>query len=302
MVGSEWERRARLRPADAAPAQRLPSWLRRPLAPSAAAREVKRTLRELQLHTVCEEARCPNLPECFGQKTATFMILGEICTRACSFCAVTHGKPAPPDPHEPEHLASAAAALGLRHVVVTSVDRDDLPDRGAGHFVAVVRALRARLPGATLELLTPDFAGRIEQAVELLGPEPFDVFNHNLETVPRLYRRVRPGADYHRSLELLAAMKRRAPEKRTKSGIMLGHGETLDEVRRLMDDLRQHQVDDITFGQYLRPSLAHLEVAEYVRPEVFEQLHHEARARGFVHAASGPFVRSSYHAGDALQP
>jgi lipoic acid synthetase len=276
---------------------RKPEWIR-VKAPSAGSRfhDIKRILREQKLHTVCEEASCPNIGECFGKGTATFMILGDLCTRRCPFCDVGHGRPLPPDPDEPAHLGETIAALGLRYVVITSVDRDDLRDGGAGHFVACIRAVRERSPATTIEVLVPDFRGRLDRALAVLDGAPPDVMNHNLETVPRLYRAARPGADYANSLELLRAFKARHPGVPTKSGLMVGLGETDEEILGVMRDLRAHDVDMLTIGQYLQPSAHHLPVLRYVPPETFRLYEREAQAMGFVHAACGPMVRSSYHA------
>ncbi|MBI4754844.1 MAG: lipoyl synthase [Betaproteobacteria bacterium] len=258
--------------------------------------KVKNALRENRLHSVCEEANCPNIRECFSHGTATFMILGDICTRRCPFCDVGHGRPQPPDPEEPAHLARTIAALGLRYVVITSVDRDDLRDGGAGHFARCIRAVRESSPTTRIEVLVPDFRARMDVALEILAATPPDVMNHNLETVPRLYRQARPGADYTHSLELLRAYKARVPEVPTKSGLMVGLGETDEEIVEVMRDLRAHGVDMLTIGQYLAPSSHHLAVARYVHPDVFARFEREAAAMGFSHAACAPLVRSSYHA------
>jgi len=278
------------------PRQPKPQWLRvrSPLSPEVD--RLKHILRDAGLHTVCEEASCPNLGECFGGGTATFMILGDLCTRRCPFCDVAHGRPLPPDPEEPGHLAATVARMGLRFVVVTSVDRDDLRDGGAGHFAAVIRALRTECPDLHIETLVPDFRGRMDKALEILGEAPPDVFNHNLETVPRLYRWARPGADYAHSLRLLAEFKARQAAVPTKSGLMLGLGETLDEIRSVMADLRQAGCELLTLGQYLAPSRHHLPVDRYVTPAEFARLQRDGEAMGFRHVASGPLVRSSYHA------
>lgn len=275
---------------------RKPDWIRIRAGTGEEVQRVKQLLRERGLHSVCEEAACPNLAECFGHGTATFMILGDICTRRCPFCDVAHGRPAPPDPAEPEHLAETIALLGLRYVVITSVDRDDLRDGGAGHFAACIRALRTRSPALSIEILTPDFRGRIETALDLLAADPPDVFNHNIETVPRLYRQARPGADYDQSLDLLARFRERVPGVPTKSGLMLGLGETLDEVREVLRDLRNHGCEMLTLGQYLQPSRDHLPVMRYVPPSEFDELAACARELGFTSIASAPLVRSSYHA------
>ena len=279
------------------PALQKPPWIRvRAAAPDSRFYEVKRILREQKLHTVCEEATCPNIAECFGKGTATFMILGDICTRRCPFCDVGHGRPLPPDADEPRHLAETIAALKLRYVVITSVDRDDLRDGGARHFVDCVRAVRAGSPATAIELLVPDFRGRAARALEILREAPPDVMNHNLETVPRLYRRARPGGDYAHSLRLLKDFKAAHPGVPTKSGLMVGLGETDEEILTVMGDLRAHDVDMITIGQYLQPSPDHLPVERYVHPEQFRKLEGQAAALGFRHAAVGAMVRSSYHA------
>jgi lipoic acid synthetase len=258
--------------------------------------EIKRMLREQKLHTVCEEASCPNIGECFGRGTATFMILGDICTRRCPFCDVGHGKPLPPDPNEPQHLADSVARLKLRYVVITSVDRDDLRDGGAQHFVDVIRAVRAASPTTVIETLVPDFRGRMEVALEVLGQALPDVLNHNLETVPRLYKQARPGADYAHSLNFLKAFKARYPAVPTKSGLMVGLGETDEEILDVLRDLRQHDVEMLTIGQYLAPSNHHLPVTRYVHPDTFKRFETEAQAMGFSGAACAPMVRSSYWA------
>ncbi|QDX81757.1 lipoyl synthase [Denitratisoma sp. DHT3] len=258
--------------------------------------EVKKALRDHALHTVCEEATCPNIGECFGKGTATFMILGDICTRRCPFCDVGHGKPLAPDPEEPEKLARTIAAMKLKYVVITSVDRDDLRDGGAQHFVDCIRAVRRHSPGTRIEVLVPDFRGRLEIALEIFDQALPDVMNHNLETVPRLYRQARPGADYAHSLQLLKDFKARHPEVTTKSGLMVGIGEEDAEILAVMRDLRAHAVDMLTIGQYLAPSGHHLPVLRYVHPDVFRMYEAEAGRMGFVNAACGPLVRSSYHA------
>lgn len=277
-------------------APRKPPWIRVKLESGESVNRVRRLLRERGLHTVCEEAACPNLGECFGHGTATFMILGDLCTRRCPFCDVAHGRPLPPDAGEPRKLAEAVRALGLNYVVVTSVDRDDLRDGGAGHFAACVAALRARAPEVKIEILTPDFRGRLEAALTALAENPPDVFNHNLETVPRLYRAVRPGADYAASLELLRRFRAAHPSIPSKSGLMLGVGEAREEVEQAMADLRQAGCAMLTIGQYLQPSPAHLPVSRYASPEEFAALEESAYRLGFTHVASGPLVRSSYHA------
>jgi lipoic acid synthetase len=245
---------------------------------------------------VCEEASCPNIGECFGKGTATFMILGDLCTRRCPFCDVAHGRPLAPDPEEPAHLAQTIAALGLAYVVITSVDRDDLKDGGAHHFVDCIRAVREVSPATRIEVLVPDFRGRLERALEVLAAALPDVMNHNLETVPRLYRKARPGGDYPHSLKLLADFKGHHPSVPTKSGLMVGLGESDDEILQVMRDLRAHHVDMLTIGQYLQPSAHHLPVLRYAPLEVFALFEREAKALGFSHAAVGPMVRSSYHA------
>ncbi|MBI5781652.1 MAG: lipoyl synthase [Rhodocyclales bacterium] len=276
-----------------------PDWIRVRLAGGEEAerfQHIKATLRAHRLHTVCEEASCPNIHECFGKGTATFMILGDVCTRRCPFCDVAHGKPLPPDPAEPEHLARTVAAMRLRYVVITSVDRDDLRDGGAAHFAACIRAVREHSPFTRIEVLVPDFRGRLEAALEAFAHDLPDVMNHNLETVPRLYRQARPGADYAHSLRLLAEFKARHPEVATKSGLMVGLGETDEEIVQVMRDLRAHGCDMLTIGQYLQPSSGHLPVERYVPPETFAAFEREALALGFRHAACGPLVRSSYWA------
>ncbi|HET9734525.1 MAG TPA: lipoyl synthase [Burkholderiales bacterium] len=274
-----------------------PAWIRvKAASPSGRFAEIKQILREQKLHTVCEEASCPNIGECFGKGTATFMILGDICTRRCPFCDVAHGRPLAPDAEEPAHLADTIARLRLKHVVITSVDRDDLKDGGAQHFVDCIRAVREKAPQSTIEVLVPDFRGRLERALGILLAAPPDVMNHNLETVPRLYRQARPGGDYQHSLRLLQAFKQRVPGVPTKSGLMVGLGETDDEILQVMRDLRAHGVDMLTIGQYLQPSPHHLPVERYVHPDAFALLEREAQAMGFRHAAIGALVRSSYHA------
>ena len=273
-----------------------PDWIRVKAGNSQTFYEVKRKLREHKLHTVCEEASCPNIGECFGKGTATFMILGDLCTRRCPFCDVAHGRPKPPDRDEPVNLASTIADLGLKYVVITSVDRDDLRDGGAGHFADCIRAVRSRSPATRIEILTPDFRGRLDKALDALARGLPDVMNHNLETVPRLYKQARPGADYSHSLLLLKDFKARFPGIPTKSGIMVGLGETDDEILEVMRDLRAHGVDMLTVGQYLQPTPGHLPVLRYVEPARFKDYEREALAMGFAHAACGPLVRSSYHA------
>jgi lipoic acid synthetase len=273
-----------------------PSWIRVRSGNGKRFYEIKDILREHRLHTVCEEASCPNIGECFGKGTATFMILGDLCTRRCPFCDVGHGRPLPPDAEEPVNLARTIAALRLNYVVITSVDRDDLRDGGAQHFADCIRAVRELSPQTRIEVLVPDFRGRLEPALERLSTCPPDVMNHNLETVPRLYRQARPGADYHHSLKLLQDFKQRFPALPTKSGLMVGLGETDDEILEVMRDLHAHDVDMLTIGQYLQPSAHHLPVLRYVEPATFELFAREAKKMGFMHAASGPLVRSSYHA------
>ncbi len=279
------------------PALKKPEWIRvKAASPTSRFYEIKQILRENRLHTVCEEASCPNIGECFGHGTATFMIMGDKCTRRCPFCDVGHGRPDPLDADEPANLARTIAALRLSYVVITSVDRDDLRDGGAAHFVACIEQTRALSPQTKIEILTPDFRGRMDRALEILKAAPPDVMNHNLETVPRLYKQARPGSDYAYSLSLLERFKAFAPGVPTKSGLMLGLGETDDEILQVMRDLRTHGVDMLTIGQYLAPSGHHLPVERYVTPEAFAMFEREAVAMGFTHAAVGPMVRSSYHA------
>ena len=279
-----------------------PDWIRvRAASPGSRFYDIKRILREQKLHTVCEEASCPNIAECFGKGTATFMILGDICTRRCPFCDVAHGRPLAPDSEEPAHLAVTIAALKLRYVVITSVDRDDLRDGGAQHFVDCISEIRKTSPDTTIETLVPDFRGRRERALELLAAAPPDVMNHNLETVPRLYRQARPGGDYTHSLELFSSFKKLKPDIPAKSGLMVGLGETDDEILAVMRDLRAHGVEMLTVGQYLAPSAHHLPVERYVHPDTFAMFEREAAAIGFRHAAIGPLVRSSYHADQQAQ-
>lgn len=278
------------------PVLRKPDWIRMKAPDSARYQEIKRVLRENNLHTVCEEASCPNIGECFSGGTATFMILGDICTRRCPFCDVAHGKPLPPDVNEPENLARTIAQMKLRYVVITSVDRDDLLDGGAQHFVDCIKAVRAQSPDIKIEILVPDFRGRLDIALKILSEAPPDVMNHNLETIPRLYKQARPGSDYQNSLNLLKTFAEMYPHIPTKSGLMLGLGETDEEILEVMRDLRAHKVSMLTLGQYLQPSVHHLPVMRYVEPAVFEQLRQKAEAMGFNNTASGPMVRSSYHA------
>lgn len=275
---------------------RKPDWIRVRIPASPAVSELKQLLRKNKLVTVCEEAACPNLPECFTHGTATFMIMGDKCTRRCSFCDVAHGRPDPLDPNEPQHLADTIAEMRLRYVVVTSVDRDDLRDGGAGHFVACIEAIRAKNPTIKIEVLVPDYRGRMDVALAITGKALPDVFNHNIETVPRLYKQARPGSDYLHSLKLLQEFKKRYPNIPTKSGIMLGLGEDNDETIQTLKDLRSHDVDMVTLGQYLQPSRFHMPVARFVTPDEFKRLGEIARELGFKNVASGPLVRSSYHA------
>ncbi|MCP9758695.1 lipoyl synthase [Aquitalea sp. S1-19] len=273
-----------------------PEWIRAKLPSGQRFGEIKDILRAQKLHTVCEEATCPNIGECFSKGTATFMIMGDICTRRCPFCDVGHGRPNPLDPNEPKHLAETVAALKLRYVVITSVDRDDLRDGGAQHFADCISEIRKLSPDTQIEVLVPDFRGRLEIALEILAATPPDVMNHNLETAPRLYKQARPGADYVHSLELLKQYKALRPEVRTKSGIMVGLGETDEEVRAVMADMRRYDIDMLTVGQYLQPTDGHLPVLRYVHPDQFKAFETEAYAMGFKHAAVGAMVRSSYHA------
>jgi lipoic acid synthetase len=273
-----------------------PDWIRIRVPSSERSAALKALLRQSHLHTVCEEASCPNLPECFGHGTATFMIMGEICTRRCPFCDVASGRPLALDPDEPAHVAAAVRALGLRYVVITSVDRDDLADGGAAHIRDTVRAVRTANPGVRIEILTPDFRGCEETALALLSECPPDVFNHNLETVPRLYAHTRPGARYQGSLDLLRRFRELNPEVPTKSGLMVGLGEAAGELGQVLRDLREHGVEMLTIGQYLQPTPAHLPVARYVHPDEFRQYQLTGQRLGFSHVASGPLVRSSYHA------
>jgi lipoic acid synthetase len=275
---------------------RKPSWIRAKAHNNPKVTKIKQLMRELKLSSVCEEAACPNLGECFSNGTATFMIMGDICTRRCPFCDVAHGKPLALDKEEPANLAQAIERMGLSYVVVTSVDRDDLRDGGAGHFADCIAAIRQASPETQIEVLVPDFRGRMEKALAALKTNPADVFNHNLETVPRLYKQCRPGSSYEWSLKLLQEHRALFPKVATKSGLMLGLGETLDEVRVVMEDLRAHDVEMLTLGQYLQPSLDHLAIDRFVTPEEFDQLAIDGDKMGFTHVASGPMVRSSYHA------
>lgn len=278
------------------PVARKPDWIRMKVPDSVRYQEIKQILRENNLHTVCEEASCPNIGECFSHGTATFMILGDICTRRCPFCDVAHGKPLPPDVNEPANLARTIAQMRLNYVVITSVDRDDLRDGGAQHFVDCIHAVRAASPNIKIEILVPDFRGRLDVAMEILQQAPPDVMNHNLETVPRLYKQARPGSDYQNSLNLLKTFSDCYPSIPTKSGLMLGLGETDGEILEVMRDLRAHKVSMLTLGQYLQPSVHHHPVMRYVDPTIFEDLRIKAEAMGFNNTASGPMVRSSYHA------
>lgn len=290
--------RARSAAVVAAHDERLakPRWLRIKPVANPRVRQLRRTLRESRLHTVCEEAKCPNLNECFSRGTATFMILGDRCTRRCAFCDVAHGRPPPPDPLEPRRLARLIARLQLAYIVITSVDRDDLADGGAAHFAACIGALREMSPATRIEILTPDFRKRMTRALDALQHAPCDVFGHNIETAPSLYREVRAGADYRASLQLLLEHKRRFPAIPTKSGLMLGLGETPQEIEAVMHDLRRHRVDLLTIGQYLRPAPGYWPVRRYASPAEFRRLAATGRAMGFAHIAAGPLVRSSYHA------
>ncbi len=275
---------------------RKPEWIRVRAGGGERFTEIKKILRDNNLHTVCEEASCPNIGECFGHGTATFMIMGDLCTRRCPFCDVAHGRPNPLDPDEPRHLGETIAKLQLKYVVITSVDRDDLRDGGAGHFVDCIRAVRELSPVTKIEILTPDFRGRLDRALAVLDADPPDVMNHNLETVERLYKAARPGSDYAHSMQLLQQFKARHPSVPTKSGIMVGLGETNDEILQVMRDLRAHDVDMLTVGQYLQPSRHHLPVTRFVHPDEFRMFGEEAAKMGFVNSACGPMVRSSYHA------
>jgi lipoic acid synthetase len=284
-------------PTEKAEMLRKPAWIKIKL-PSNTDKidHIKKTLRKNNLHSVCEEASCPNLAECFNHGTATFMILGDICTRRCPFCDVAHGKPLPPSAEEPIKLAKTIAEMGLKYVVITSVDRDDLRDGGAQHFVDCILAIREHSPSTKIEVLVPDFRGRMDKALEILKKGPPDVFNHNLETIPRLYRECRPGANYQWSLDLLKKFKQQHPDIPTKSGLMMGMGEDKHEITEVLKDLRQHDVEMLTLGQYLQPSKHHFPLKRYVHPDEFDELGETAKDLGFSHAASGPMVRSSYHA------
>lgn len=287
------------KPDPTEPKLKKPRWIKAKLPPAKhinRVKELKNVLREQGLNTVCEEASCPNLGECFGHGTATFMIMGHICTRKCPFCDVTHGRPNPLDNNEPQQLAKTIKAMQLNYVVITSVDRDDLRDGGANHFSDCIQAIREYTPEVQIETLVPDFRGRLTIALQTLSKQIPDVLNHNLETVPRLYEEARPGADYQASLDLLHRFKQMNPNTTTKSGLMVGLGETFEEILEVMRDLRKHQVDMLTIGQYLQPSDFHLSVKRYWTPEEFKQLETEGMEMGFTQVASGPMVRSSYHA------
>jgi lipoic acid synthetase len=291
-------------PIKVVPAETLkkPDWIRvKAGSPTTRFYEIKQVLREKKLHTVCEEASCPNIGECFGHGTATFMVMGDKCTRRCPFCDVGHGRPDPLDAGEPVKLAETVAALKLKYVVITSVDRDDLRDGGAGHFVECIRQVRALSPATRIEVLTPDFRGRMDRALDILRAAPPDVMNHNMETVPRLYREARPGADYAFSLNLLKRFREMVPGVPTKSGLMVGLGETDEEILAVMRDMRGHGIEMLTIGQYLAPSGHHLPVRRYVHPDTFRMFEREAAAMGFSHAAVGALVRSSYHADQQAQ-
>ena len=295
---------AQSQPASATtPSQRArkPDWIRVKAPTSPGYAETRKLMRELNLHTVCEEAACPNIGECWTKKHATVMILGDTCTRACAFCNVKTGMPRPVDLLEPEHTAIAAAKMGLTHIVITSVDRDDLPDGGASQFVKVINALRRETPQTTIEILTPDFRNKPESAVAAIVDARPDVYNHNLETVPRLYPTIRPGARYYASLRLLESVKRRDPSIFTKSGVMLGLGEERLEVHQVMDDMRSADIDFMTMGQYLQPTPKHAKVIDFVTPQAFDAYAQIARAKGFLQVASSPLTRSSYHAGDDFE-
>ncbi len=273
-----------------------PEWIKSKMPSGKRFVEIKQILREQKLHSVCEEASCPNIGECFSKGTATFMIMGDICTRRCPFCDVGHGRPLPLDPLEPEHLAETVAKLKLRYVVITSVDRDDLRDGGAEHFAQCIQKIKNHSPSTQVEILVPDFRGRLHTALDILTEIPPDVMNHNLETIPRLYKQARPGADYQHSLTLLKTYKAQNPDVRTKSGIMVGLGESDEEILQTMQDMRAHDIEMITIGQYLQPSNAHLPVLRYVTPDTFKMFETEAYKMGFKHASVGAMVRSSYHA------
>ena len=288
--------RLKIRPDSERKPIKKPNWIRIRHANSSKVNELKKTLRSQDLFTVCEEAQCPNLSECFNHGTATFMIMGQICTRRCPFCDVAHGRPKPLDKNEPGHLADTISKMALKYVVITSVDRDDLRDGGASHFKDCIDNIRKKTPLVKIEVLTPDFRGRVDKALNIFDDCAPDVFNHNLETVPSLYPKVRPGSDYEQSLDLLKSFKERHPHVKTKSGLMLGVGETDTQVINVLKDLREHKVDMLTLGQYLQPSRHHLAVEEYITPEQFEKYKMIAIDLGFSQVASGPMVRSSYHA------
>ena len=288
--------RLKIRPDSERKPIKKPNWIRIRHANSSKVNELKKTLRSQELYTVCEEAQCPNLSECFNHGTATFMIMGQICTRRCPFCDVAHGRPKPLDINEPEHLADTILKMALKYVVITSVDRDDLRDGGASHFKDCIDNIRKKTPLVKIEILTPDFRGRVEKALNIFDDCAPDVFNHNLETVPSLYPKVRPGSDYEQSLDLLKSFKEKHPHVKTKSGLMLGVGETQTQVINVLKDLREHKVDMLTLGQYLQPSRHHLAVEEYITPEQFDEYKMIANDLGFSQVASGPMVRSSYHA------
>ena len=288
--------RLKIRPNSERKPIKKPNWIRIRHANSSKVNELKKTLRSQELYTVCEEAQCPNLSECFNHGTATFMIMGQICTRRCPFCDVAHGRPKPLDINEPEHLADTISKMALKYVVITSVDRDDLRDGGASHFKDCIDNIRKKTPLVKIEILTPDFRGRVEKALNIFDDCAPDVFNHNLETVPSLYPKVRPGSDYEQSLDLLKSFKEKHPHVKTKSGLMLGVGETQTQVINVLKDLREHKVDMLTLGQYLQPSRHHLAVEEYITPEQFDEYKMIANDLGFSQVASGPMVRSSYHA------
>ena len=288
--------RLKIKPDSERKPLKKPNWIRIRHANSSKVNDLKQTLRKQELFTVCEEAQCPNLSECFNHGTATFMIMGQICTRRCPFCDVAHGRPKPLDINEPEHLADTISKMALKYVVITSVDRDDLRDGGASHFKDCIDNIRKKTPLVKIEILTPDFRGRVEKALNIFDDCAPDVFNHNLETVPSLYPKVRPGSDYEQSLDLLKNFKERHPSVKTKSGLMLGVGETQTQVINVLKDLREHKVDMLTLGQYLQPSRHHLAVEEYITPEQFDEYKMIANDLGFSQVASGPMVRSSYHA------
>ena len=296
LKGESKTARLKIKPDSTRAPLRKPSWIRIKHPAGSKVDKLKKTLREQKLFTVCEEAQCPNLGECFNHGTATFMIMGQICTRRCPFCDVAHGKPKPLDTDEPKHLAETIEKMALKYVVITSVDRDDLRDGGANHFKQCIDQIRQTTPQVKIEILTPDFRGRVEKALEVLKTCPPDVFNHNLETVPSLYPQVRPGASYEYSLKLLQSFKQQHPNVTTKSGLMLGVGENEQQVLDVLADLRAHDVDMLTLGQYLQPSKHHLAVEEYITPEQFERYKVLAVEMGFSQVASGPMVRSSYHA------